>query len=114
MHRDVFGKWLSDYINFLGIKPLGSRPVGRVCQLPGRRCWIVLAGCLLTAPVAADVSLQHLPPGAGFSVEGDFGSVTLGNDISCVGDVNGDGYDDFVVGHRFRVGNILPSEVPLI
>ncbi len=110
MHTDFFRKWASDFIVGFTGKSLRRRFRGNGVRVLGWRFMFVWAGVIFPTPGAADVSLQHLAPGAGFYVEGDFSSVTLGNDISCVGDVNGDGYDDFVVGRRFQAGTLQPLE----
>ena len=44
------------------------------------------------------LNLESLPAGAGFIIQGDVAEDWAGFDVSAAGDVNGDGFDDLIVG----------------
>ena len=44
------------------------------------------------------LNLESLPAGAGFIIQGDVAEDWAGFDVSAAGDVNGDGFDDVIVG----------------
>jgi hypothetical protein len=52
----------------------------------------------LTAPASATASTGGLTPSARWGAESDQGSARLGHAVGTAGDVNGDGYDDIIVG----------------
>jgi hypothetical protein len=67
------------------------------------------AAWVVFGPVtAADVlALPALPAGRGFQIRADSASTGLGNRVAAAGDVNGDGFDDVIVGTTRGPENVI-------
>lgn len=53
----------------------------------------------------ANIDLTNIPPGTGFTIVGDRAGDETGFSVAAAGDVNGDGFDDFVIGAPFADDN---------
>ena len=64
-------------------------------QMISRFSWCLLAWCLLAAASTFAQTITHVPL---FTFDGDSAGVLFGDSVSGAGDVNGDGFDDLIVG----------------
>ena len=70
----------------------------------GGNAYVVFGG-----DINSDVDVLNLTPSQGFVIEGDSSSGALGTSVSSAGDVNGDGFDDLIVGDPIIDTNGLNS-----
>ena len=58
---------------------------------------------------AATISVDDLDATSGYKISGaSLDTFNLGADVSAAGDLNGDGYDDIIVGQRYQYESFLP------
>jgi hypothetical protein len=92
---DVNGDGYEDVI----IGAIGARGVGNATFNSGE-AYVVFG----KAGGVGDIDLGTLSPADGFNIRGDGAGDTLGRSVSSAGDVNGDGFDDIIVGAWFADG----------
>ena len=83
---DVNGDGFDDYLVSTPYDDAGGPNAGKVYLLFGK------------ASGFANIDLTTLAPADGFSIQGDYDFDRAGLSVSSAGDVNGDGYDDFLIG----------------
>ncbi|MCZ6592647.1 MAG: integrin alpha, partial [Alphaproteobacteria bacterium] len=97
---DVNGDGYEDVI----VGAIGARGAGNLTFNSGE-AYVVFG----KASGIADIDLGALSPADGFTIRGADASDTLGRSVSSAGDVNGDGFDDIIVGAWFAEVDITLS-----
>ena len=75
-------------------------PTGNLTNLSGPGVMVIPEPVTPSGPVRV-VDLTDLSPAEGFVIQGDESFNLAGDSVSSAGDVNGDGYDDVIVGAPF-------------
>jgi hypothetical protein len=71
-------------------------------HLPVDAAPLQIAGQAAASPLSTSIDLATLTPPHGFTIYGAAAGDHLGHSVSSAGDVNGDGYDDLIIGAPCR------------
>ena len=94
---------LSDYINWTNT---GTIDIGAVTYNVGTQGALTLqVANTVGVPTPASLNLSDLNGSSGFRLDGEAASDRSGWSVSSAGDVNGDGYDDLIIGAPYADAN---------